>query len=199
MNPVKTGQIIKQLRTEKHWTQKQLAERIHVSDKAVSKWERGHGCPDVSVLLALSQTLDTDMQILLSGVFTKKESEKGNMKNLKFYICPTCGNIITATSGVDVICCGSKLTAAEPQKAQAEEQLTVEETDGTLFISSDHPMTKAHFISFVAFVNDSTAILCKQYPEWNLQASLPLYRFGRLVWYCTQHGLFDQDIERKKT
>ena len=198
MDPIRTGQLIRQLRTVKNWTQKQLAERIHVSDKAVSKWERGHGCPDVSVLVGLAEALDTDMQILLSGVIRKKESEKGNMKKLKIYVCPTCGNILTATSEADVTCCGNKLAAAQPQKAGDDERLTVEETDGALFVSSDHPMTKEHFISFVAFVNDSTAILSKQYPEWNLQVTLPRIRFGRLVWYCTQHGLFYQDVYKKK-
>ena len=47
MDNEKTGRLIRDLRTEKGLTQAQLAQLIHVSDKAVSKWERGLGCPDV--------------------------------------------------------------------------------------------------------------------------------------------------------
>ena len=60
MDQIRTGSLIRQLRTERGLTQKQLAERINVSDKAVSKWERGNGCPDVSLLTALAEVLDTD-------------------------------------------------------------------------------------------------------------------------------------------
>lgn len=194
MDPIKTGRLIQQLRTENRLTQKQLADRLHVSDKAVSKWECGNGCPDVSVLTELADVFGTDVQILLSGTMGKKEREKGNMKHTKFYVCKSCGNLIAATSEADVTCCGRRLAALPPQKAVQEHLLRVEETDGALFVSSDHPMTKDHFISFVALVRNNTVYLCKQYPEWNLQALFPLYRSGKLVWYCTQDGLFSQSI-----
>ena len=194
MDPVKTGKLIRQLRTESRLTQKQLADRLHVSDKAVSKWECGNGCPDVSLLAELAAVFGTDVQSLLSGTIDKKESEKGNMKKLKFYVCKSCGNIVTATSAADVVCCGNKLTALQPQPAAENEQLHIEETDGELFVSSDHPMTKAHYISFVALVRDNTVMFCKQYPEWNMQAVFPLYRSGMLAWYCTKDGLFAQNI-----
>ena len=48
------GGVIFRLRRERGLTQRELAERLHVTDKAVSKWERGQGCPDVSLLTALS-------------------------------------------------------------------------------------------------------------------------------------------------
>ena len=50
MNAEKTGALIRALRTEQGLTQKQLADRLHLSDRTVSKWERGAGCPDVSLL-----------------------------------------------------------------------------------------------------------------------------------------------------
>ena len=49
------GNFIKALRTEQGLTQKQLAEKINVTDKAVSRWETGKGAPDVTLLLPLSQ------------------------------------------------------------------------------------------------------------------------------------------------
>lgn len=194
MDQEKTGELIRTLRNELKLTQKQLAERLNVSDKAVSKWESGHGCPDISILSELAGILGTDIAVLLSGNMESKESEKGNMKKLKFYVCPKCGNIITATSEASVNCCGSKLTAAEPRKAEENEKLTVEDIGGELFIHSSHEMTKEHYISFVAFVRDNTVTVFKQYPEWNIQITMPVYRSGRLVWYCTKHGMMYQEL-----
>ena len=198
MDQVKTGELIRQLRTEMGLTQKQLAQRINVSDKAVSKWETGNGCPDISLLASLAQVFGTDIQVLLSGEIDKKESEKGNMKKIKFYVCRQCGNIITATSDANITCCGSRLTAMEPQKADESEMLNVEDIGGEWYISSDHEMTKDHYISFVAYQNDSSLMIFKQYPEWNIQFTLPMYRSGRLVWYCTRHGLLWRDIRPAK-
>ena len=80
MDQVKTGELIRQLRTKMGLTQKQLAERINVSSKAVSKWECGNGCPDISLLAGLADVFGTDIQVLLAGGIDKNESEKGNMK-----------------------------------------------------------------------------------------------------------------------
>ena len=54
------------------------------------------------------------------------------MKKLKFYICPDCGNIITATSQADISCCGKKLDATQPQKAEDFQKLKVEAIDGII-------------------------------------------------------------------
>lgn len=198
MDQIKTGELIRRFRTELDLTQKQLAERINVSDKAVSKWERGNGCPDVSLLSALAEVFVTDVQVLLSGEIDKNESEKGNMKKIKFYVCSKCGNIITATSEAAVTCCGNKLTPAEPRKAEESEMLKIEDIGGEWYISSDHEMTKEHYITFAAYVSDSSIMMFKQYPEWNLQFNLPMYRTGRLMWYCTKCGLLYQDIRPKR-
>lgn len=196
MDQIKTGELIKRFRTELGLTQKELAERINVSDKAVSKWETGNGCPDVSLLTALAEVFRTDIQVLLTGEIDKNESERGNMKKLKFYVCKECGNIITATSDANVTCCGNRLTALEPRKAEESERLNIEDIGGEWYVSSEHPMTKEHYISFVAYQSDSSFMMFKQYPEWNVQFNMPLYRTGRLVWYCTQCGLMYQDIRR---
>ena len=179
-------------------TQKELAERINVSDKAVSKWETGGGCPDLSLLTELSEFFGIDIETLLTGEIDKNEKEKGNMKKLKFYICSNCGNIITATSEASVSCCGNKLSAPEPRQAADNERLTVRDTGGEWYITTDHEMTKEHHISFIAYQSDSSLMLFKQYPEWNLQFNLPMYRTGRLMWYCTKCGLLYQDIRPKR-
>ncbi|MBP5379789.1 MAG: helix-turn-helix transcriptional regulator, partial [Ruminococcus sp.] len=64
MDQIKTGELIRQLRLESGLTQKQLAESLNVSDKAVSKWECGTGCPDVSLLSELSDIFGTEVQTL---------------------------------------------------------------------------------------------------------------------------------------
>ncbi|MCR5396378.1 MAG: helix-turn-helix domain-containing protein [Lachnospiraceae bacterium] len=61
------GSFISELRHEKGWTQKELAERVGVSDKAVSKWERGHSIPDISTMTLLCKELEITINELLSG------------------------------------------------------------------------------------------------------------------------------------
>lgn len=61
-----TGSIIAELRREAGYTQKSLAEQLNITDKAVSKWERGISLPDVALLPKLSLLLDADIELLLS-------------------------------------------------------------------------------------------------------------------------------------
>lgn len=197
MDNTKTGELIRQLRKEKKLTQKQLAELIGVSDKAVSKWETGKGFPDISLFSAIADVFGADVRNLLMGNINKNEKENGNMKKLKFYVCEDCGNIITATSEAAISCCGKNLSPLTPRAAEESEMLKIENIDGNLYISSDHPMTKEHYISFVAYTVDSTAMILKQYPEWNLQVTLPPFRSGRLVWYCNKCGLIYQNLRKK--
>lgn len=194
MDPRLIGSLICRLRKEQQLTQRQLAERLCVSDKAVSKWERGLGCPDVSLLPDLARLLGIQLEGLLSGHLDSKEPLGGNMKNLNFYICPNCGNVVTAMAEAAVSCCGKKLPALTPQKTPEGERLQVERIDEDYFISTDHPMEKGHYISFVALLTGDSILLRKQYPEWDLQLRLPAFAHGKLLWYCTQHGLYYQNI-----
>ena len=192
MDCSKIGQLIRRLRTEQHMTQLQLAARLHVSDKAVSKWERGAGCPDVSLLPLLSDSLGVPLDDLLSGEVDANDATGGNMKKLKFYLCPQCGNLITSTADAAVSCCGKKLQPTAPRKAEPSERLTVEQVENDYFISSDHEMSKEHYISFVALLTGDTLVLKKQYPEWDLQVRIPRIGHGMLVWHCVRHGLMYQ-------
>ena len=192
MDQTKTGGLIRALRTQKGLTQKALAEAIGVGDKAVSKWERGLGCPEVSLLPELSRVLGVRLEALLSGKLDANDQERGNMKKLKCYVCPDCGNLITAAAEADLSCCGRTLLPLEPQKP--EEPLSVEKIDGSWFISSPHPMTKEHYVSFVALLTGDTLFLRRLYPEWDLQTRIPAFSHGILLWHCTKHGLFRQII-----
>ena len=194
MDHTKIGKLIYTLRKEKGLTQLQLAEAMHISDKTVSKWERGLGCPDISLLCELSKILNVDLSELLRGQLTSNDILGGSMKRIKFYVCPNCGNILTALSDTAISCCEKKLLPLELKKADAADRLSVEIIENEFFISANHEMTKEHYISFVALITDDTLILRKQYPEWDLQARIPFFAHGQLVWYCTRHGLFCQSI-----
>ena len=83
----KVGNIIRILRQEQRLTQKELADTLHISDKTVSKWERGLGCPDISLLATLAERFSIDIQKLLSGDIAPNDKVGGNMKNSTYYIC----------------------------------------------------------------------------------------------------------------
>lgn len=194
MDQEKTGALIRSLRTELGMTQRELAETVGVGDKAVSKWERGLGCPDVALLPAISKALGVGLEALLSGRLDANGLVGGNMKKLQFYVCPTCKNLITAAVESGVSCCGKPLRSLTPKKAEGEERLSVEKIDDSWFVSSPHPMTKEHYISFVALLTGDSLFLRKTYPEWDLQTRIPGAGHGTLLWYCTQHGLFRQPV-----
>lgn len=194
MDNIKIGKLIYTLRKEKKLTQLQLAECMNISDKTISKWERGLGCPDVSLLSELSKLFEVDLEKLLSGKLDINETLGGNIKKLQFYVCPNCGNVITAMTDTTITCCGKKLKAMQPKKPDEGEQLSIEIIDNDYFISSEHEMVREHYISFVALLTSDSIFLRKQYPEWNLQVRIPSFAHGLLLWYCTKHGLFYQKI-----
>lgn len=171
MDQIKTGRLIRSLRTRRGVTQAELAQLIGVSDKAVSKWERGCGAPDLSLL---SQALGVDIEALFRGEMEENKVSCGNMKKLKFYVCPDCGNLVFSTEEADISCFGRKLTAALPQKAAGDEMLSGHASGGEWCISSAHEMRREHYISFVAFLTGDTLIVKKFYPEWGARDSSPL-------------------------
>ncbi len=195
MDNVKIGRLIKELRLKKGLTQAALASELNISDKAVSKWERGWALPDVSLFPLIADILGVDISALLLGSIDENESNGGNMKKTKFYVCPECGNVITALEGASVSCCSRKLEELEMRKALDEEKLKVDKVDDELFIESDHEMSKENYISFVAFLTGEAVFLRKLYPEWNLQIRIPSFsRHGNLVWYSAKEGLLYQLI-----
>lgn len=194
MDNTKIGRLIYTLRKENQMTQLQLAERMNISDKTVSKWERGLGCPDISLLCELSDIFNVDLSVMLGGQLTTNDIRGGNMKKIKFYVCPICGNVLTALTDTSVSCCGKRLLPEEPKQAEKSQRLSVQVIENDYYISADHEMSKEHYISFAALMTDDTVIMRKLYPEWNLQLRFPLFAHGKLEWYCTRHGLFCQEI-----
>ena len=112
------------------------------------------------------------------------------MKNLKFYICPMCGNIMTVSGSPSISCCGRVLEPAVHQKPDEAHTMKIEEVEGEWFLSSPHPMTKEHSLMFAALVTAERVTLVRQWPEWDFQMRLPKRGHGILYWYCSEHGLF---------
>ncbi len=192
MDCAKVGNLIYKLRKEKNLTQKQLADAMNISDRTISKWERGIGIPDVSLLSELSSILHVNIREILSGDLMANERIGGNMKKLMYYVCPFCGNMMVGTGNISVSCCGRNLEACIPQKASEEQKLSVEIVEDEFYITSDHPMTKDHYISFVAFATGERVQIVKHDAEWNLQTRMPKRGGGTLIWHCTKDGLFYQ-------
>lgn len=194
MDQIKMGSLLRRLRKECGWTQQQLAEKISVSDKTVSKWERGEGCPEVSLLARLSELFQTDLEQLLSGELEENPVSAGNMKKLRFHVCPHCGNLVMSMQEGSIACCGKKLPALMPKQADPADRLCVETVENEFYITSTHPMERAHSLSFVALLTADSCILRKTYPEWDLQLRIPILAHGTLLWYCTRDGLFYQKV-----
>ena len=190
MNSYITGTTIKQLREARNLTQAGLAEKIGVSSKTVSKWETAKGLPDIPLLQPLAQALGISVIELMNGEHITNRNISANMLRCKFHVCPLCGNIIHSTGSAVVSCCGITLPPLEAEAADDAHGITVENVEDEHFITVHHPMTKEHFISFVAFVTDHRLQLVKLYPEGNAETRLRLRGRGYLYYCCNRHGLF---------
>lgn len=190
MNQYVTGAIIKQLREGKGMTQAQLAARLQVSDKAVSRWETAKGYPDITLIEPLAQALDISVMELLSGDWVINANRAGNLLRSKWYVCPICGNILHSTGAAVVSCCGLTLPPLEAELPDGDHAITVEPVEDEYYVTVDHPMEKGHFLSFLAGVSDEGVQLVKLYPEGNGAARLKLRRMKWVYAYCNRHGLF---------
>ena len=194
----KVGVLLKALRKEKAMTQKQVADRMYISDKTISKWERGLGCPDVSLLGELSELFEVNIEKILLGELEINDMETGNLKRIKFYVCPNCGNVISTTGDAELSCCGRKLAPLVAKPADEKHSPVITDDDGEYYITFDHEMSKAHFIAFVAYVSTDRSLFIRLYPEQTAAVRLPKMsggklgkKFGsKLYYYCSSDGLW---------
>ena len=194
MNTYVTGATIKALREQKKLTQSELAEKLGVSSKTVSKWETAKGLPDITLLQPLAQALGISVIELMNGQQITNQNISANMLRCKFHVCPICGNIIHSTGNTVVSCCGITLPALEAEEADETHPVTIEKVEDEHFLTISHPMTKQHFISFMAYVTADRMQLVKFYPESDAETRLQLRGRGYLYYYCNRHGLFRQKV-----
>lgn len=181
MNAEKTGNLIRSLRIKKGLTQKELAHMICVTDKAVCKWEKGRGCPNITLISQLSKVLEVDIQSILQGYLDKNKKIGENMNHLKFYKCPTCGNLVTSIKSVELSCCGNKLSPVSAQtRSEPEYQPVIQEFDGQYSIKFNHPMTKSDYISQVIVVRYDQIMTVNLYAESEAIITIPQVRGIRL-------------------
>ena len=192
MNTYVTGATIKKLREERHLTQADLALKLDVSSKTVSKWETGKGLPDISLLQPLAQALGLSLIELMSGEHIINKNVSANLLRSHFYVCPLCGNAVHCTGSTVVSCCGITLPPLEAEEADEDHAITIEPVEDEHFLTIHHPMTKSHHISFLAYLTSDRLQMVKFYPEGNAETRLQLRGIGTLYWYCNRHGLFKQ-------
>ncbi len=197
MDCSKVGKLILALRQEKGMTQKALADAMNISDRTISKWERGNGCPDVSLLRELSDILGVKIEKLLAGDLEPNETDGGNMKKVKFYVCPECGNILCCTGDSEIACCGRTLAPLTARPEDSEHAICVEEIEDDFYVTMQHEMSKQHYITFAAYVTYDRVLLVKLYPEQPAEIRFPKMHGGTLYVCCSEHGLIRKMKSKK--
>ena len=199
MNQYVTGAMIRRLREQRRLTQLQLAERICVSDKAVSKWETGRGYPDITLIEPLAEALGVSVIELFSGEDVVNTNRASHMLRAKLYVCPVCGNVIFSAGEAVVSCCGLTLPLLEAvRENNADEKPRLE------FLAPLDPMLwDRKLIEAVWDYSYSWEIytpaakrksgyydLRKLYPEGAAAARFKIGTTERIYFYCNRHGLF---------
>ena len=203
MNQYVTGIVIKELREKKHLTQAELAERLCVSDKTISKWETAKGYPDISLLEPLAKCLEVSIAELISGNAVNNVNVSANMLCTKFYVCPVCGNVIHSVGEAVVHCHGILLEPCQAEETNEQHMIFVERVEDEYYIRIEHDMTKEHYISFIAAISSDKIQLVKLYPEGNAEARVKINGVKRILCYCNRDGLFSikviKGIDDKQT
>ncbi len=198
MNLRKNGKLLCDLRKAKGMTQKEVADILGVVPKTVSKWETGHGFPDVSTVSALADILGVSEKTILSGDLEQNLESANNMKRTKFYVCPHCGSFLQGTGNGQVVCCGKQLEALTAVLADDEHTINISEIEDDFYIEFYHEMTKEHYISFVSYVRFDRVLTIKLYPEQDSAVRFPKMYGGKIYFYCSKHGLFEYQMKSRR-
>lgn len=196
MNQYVTGAVIKELREKNHMTQAELAERLGVSDKAISKWETAKGYPDISLLEPLASILGVSITELISGNAVSNVNVSANMLRSKFYVCPVCGNVIHSMGEAVIHCHGILLSPCQAEETDENHMVFIERVEDEFYIRIDHSMTKEHYISFVAAISSDKIQMIKLYPEGNAEARVKINGVKKILFYCNRDGLFSINVVR---
>lgn len=190
MNQYVTGAVIKQLREERKMTQQELADIVHVSSKAVSKWETGKGYPDISLIEVLAGALGVSAIELLSGNAVTNMNRSSNIMKSLFYVCPVCGNVIWANGESVISCCGITLPPLDAEEPDEAHVPSIELVEDEFYVRMNHDMDKEHYISFIAAFTFDGVSITKLYPEGPCEARFKRRGTRFFYYYCSHHGLF---------
>ena len=193
MNQYVTGTVIKQLREKNKMTQLQLAEKLGVSDKTISKWETAKGYPDITLLEPIAKAFGVSVTELISGNTIHNENISANMLRSKFYVCPVCGNVIHSMGEAAIHCHGIQLAPLEAEPTDEKHMTVIERIEDEYYVRVDHSMTKEHYISFIAATSSDQMQIVKLYPEGSAEARFKIRGVRRILFYCNRDGLFMSD------
>lgn len=198
MDQYVTGTVIRQLRERNHLTQAELAEKLNISDKTVSKWETAKGYPDITLLEPLAKLFRVSIAELFSGNAVTNGNVSANMLRSQFYVCPVCGNCIHTMGEAVIHCHGILLTPCQPEEPDEAHPITVEQVEDEYFVQVRHDMSKGHHISFLAGLSSDRLQLVKLYPEGPAQARFKVNGLRELLFYCNRDGLFRHPLGRTR-
>jgi len=196
MDQYVTGSLIKELREKKNLTQLELAKKLYVSDKTISKWETGKGYPDITLLEPIANVFGISLTELLSGTQITNMNVSSNMMRSHFYVCPICGNVIHSMGELSLSCHGIVLSPQTAEPTDDKHSVTIETIEDEYYIQINHEMTKTHYISFISAISSDKIQTIKLYPEGNAECRFPIRGVKRIVFYCNQDGLFYIDIKK---
>lgn len=194
MNQYVTGAVIKELREKNKLTQAELAEKLCVSDKAVSKWETAKGYPDITLLESIAEVFNISIAELISGNAVSNVNVSANMMRGKFYVCPVCGNSIHSMGEAVISCHGINLSPLEAEETNNSHEITVEIVEDEYFVSINHEMSKQHYISFIAATSSDRIQIVKMYPEGKAEARFKINGVKEIFFHCNRDGLFVKKV-----
>lgn len=194
MNQYVTGAVIKDLREKNKMTQRNLADILGVTEKAISKWERGRGFPDITLLKPLAEAFHVSVTELISGTTVMNANVAANMLKSMFYVCPICGNVIHSMGEAVVTCHGVMLNPQEAESTDEKHKIFVERVEDEYYVSIEHNMTKNHYISFIAALSSDRLQMVKLYPEGSAEAKFKMAGVKKVFFYCNKDGLFEHEI-----
>ena len=194
MNQYVKGTVIKELREKNQMTQVELAEKLCISDKTISKWETAKGHPDVSLLEPLAKVFGVSITELISGNAVNNVNVSANMLRSKFYVCPVCGNVIHSMGEAVIHCHGIQLTPCQEEETDEHHMIFIERVEDEYFVRIDHEMTKQHYISFIVGLSSDKIQMIKLYPEGNAEARIKINGVKKIFFYCNRDGLFSIDL-----
>ena len=194
MNQYVTGAVIKELREKNHFTQADLAAKLNVSSKTISKWETAKGYPDISLLEPLAEVFRVSLTELISGNAVNNVNVSANMLRSKVYVCPVCGNVIHSMGEAVIHCHGVLLTPCQPEETDENHMIFVERVEDEYYVRIEHDMTKEHYVSFVAALSADKIQMIKLYPEGSAEARFKINGVKKILFYCNRDGLFSMDV-----
>ena len=190
MNSYVTGTMIKELREKYHLTQAELADRLNVSDKTISKWETAKGYPDITLLEPIAEVFEISVTELIAGNAVRNVNVSANMIRSNFYVCPVCGNIIHSMGEAVIQCHGILLTPCREEETDEKHMIFMERVEDEYYVRIAHDMTKQHYISFIAALSTDKLQMVKLYPEGNAEARIKINGVRKILFYCNRDGMF---------